>query len=62
MATKNGAEALGILNSTGTIEEGKQADLLILSSNPVYNISNTQDIEMVINNGKIVNRNGLRLK
>lgn len=56
IATKNAAEALGISNSTGTIDKGKQADLLILSSNPLENMSSIKDIEMVINNGKIVNR------
>jgi len=59
IATKNGAEALGILNYTGTIEKGKEADLIVLSSNPVENISNTKSIELIINNGKIVNRNSL---
>ena len=56
IATRNGAEALKILNSTGTIEEGKQADLVVLSSNPIENISNTKNIDMIINNGKIVDR------
>jgi imidazolonepropionase-like amidohydrolase len=56
IATKNGAEALRILNSTGTIEEGKQADMVVLSSNPIENISNTKNIYMVINNGKIIDR------
>ena len=59
IATKNAAEALGISNSTGTIEKGKEADLLVLSSNPLENISSIKDIEMVINNGKIVNRSSL---
>jgi imidazolonepropionase-like amidohydrolase len=59
IATKNAAESLGISNSTGTIEKGKQADLLVLSSNPLDNISSIRDIEMVINNGKIVNRTSL---
>lgn len=59
IATKNGAEALGISNSTGTIEKGKQADLIVLSSNPLENISNLENIEMIINNGKIVNRSSL---
>ena len=62
IATKNGAEALGILNYTGTIEKGKEADLIVLSSNPVENISNTKSIELIINNGKIVNRNSLLSK
>ena len=56
IATKNGAEALGISNYTGTIEKGKEVDLIGLLSNPVENISNTKNIEMIINNGKIVNR------
>ena len=33
IATKNGAQSMGILNSTGTIEKGKQADMLVLLSN-----------------------------
>ena len=56
IATRNGAESLGILNNTGTIEKGKQADMIVLSSNPLKDIGNIKDIEMVINNGKIVDR------
>ena len=62
IATKNGAEALGISNYTGTIEKGKEADLIVLLSNPVENISNIKNIEMIINNGKIVNRTSLLSK
>lgn len=29
IATRNGANALGILNKTGTIENGKEADMII---------------------------------
>ena len=57
IATRNGAESLGILNQTGTIEKGKQADILVLHSNPIEDISNTQDIYMVISDGKIIDRN-----
>ncbi len=59
IATKNGAEALGISNSTGTIEKGKQADMVVLLSNPIKSISNTKNIDMVINNGKIIDRANL---
>jgi imidazolonepropionase-like amidohydrolase len=35
IATSNGAEALGILDDVGTIEAGKQADMIILNTNPI---------------------------
>jgi imidazolonepropionase-like amidohydrolase len=54
IATKNGAEALGLFNQTGTIEPGKQADILVLSTNPAEDIENTKKIDLVISNGKIV--------
>jgi imidazolonepropionase-like amidohydrolase len=54
IATNNGAEALGIINQTGTIELGKQADILILSANPIEDIENTKRISGVIANGMIV--------
>jgi imidazolonepropionase-like amidohydrolase len=54
IATKNGAEALDLMNQTGTIEPGKQADILILSANPVEDIENTKKIEAVISNGRII--------
>jgi imidazolonepropionase-like amidohydrolase len=54
IATKNGAHALGIEEDVGTIEPGKQADMIILSDNPVDDISNTKKIEAVINNGHFI--------
>ncbi len=55
MATYNGAKALGILDKVGTIESGKQADLVILSADPIADINNTRKIEMVYKGGKLVN-------
>jgi imidazolonepropionase-like amidohydrolase len=54
IATSNGAQALGILNELGTIEAGKQADMIILSDNPVDDISNTKKIEAVMDDGRFV--------
>jgi imidazolonepropionase-like amidohydrolase len=56
IATKNGAEALDLMNQTGTIELGKQADILILSANPIEAIENTKRIYAVISNGRIIER------
>lgn len=60
IATKNGAEALDLINQTGTIEPGKEADILILSANPVTDIENTKQIDAVISNGRIIERPNIR--
>ena len=54
IATKNGAQALGIERDVGTIESGKQADMIILSDNPLDDISNTKKIEAVIVDGQFI--------
>jgi imidazolonepropionase-like amidohydrolase len=53
-ATKNSAEMNGVLDKVGTIEEGKIADLIVLSDNPLDHISNIRKLEMVIKNGHII--------
>ena len=52
-ATITPAEFLNMENQMGTIVESKLADLVILNSNPLESISNTQDIYMVISKGII---------
>jgi imidazolonepropionase-like amidohydrolase len=56
IATENGADALDLINQTGTIEADKQSDILILSANPIEDIENTKRIDAVISNGRIVER------
>lgn len=51
-ATRNPAEFLGALDTYGTIEVGKQADLVLLAANPLDDISNTQRIEGVMLHGR----------
>ena len=46
---KNGARGPA---SVGSIEPGKLADLVVLSANPLTEISNTQKIERVMKNGR----------
>jgi imidazolonepropionase-like amidohydrolase len=55
IATSNGAEALGILDDVGTIESGKQADMIILNANPLRNIRNIGAIEGVVEDGQLFN-------
>ncbi len=62
IATYNGAKALHILEETGTVEVGKQADLVILGANPVKKIKYTRDIEFVLKKGEIYKPSELLLK
>lgn len=52
MATRNGAQALGILSDVGTIQAGKRADLVVLSADPLADIRNTRRIEWVVQDGR----------
>ncbi|SCZ07735.1 amidohydrolase family protein [Alkaliphilus peptidifermentans] len=44
-ATYNPAEFLGQLDKLGTVEVGKEADLILLSENPLEDIKNTRSVE-----------------
>ena len=58
-ATVNPAKFFGLENKEGRIKNGYQADLVILNSNPLDDISNTQDIYGVIKNGEFLSRESL---
>jgi len=58
-ATLNPAKFFGLENKEGRIKNGYKADLVILNSNPLDNIRNTQDISAVIKNGKFLSRESL---
>tara|TARA_B100000676_G_C18045857_1_gene827876 strand:- start:1297 stop:2130 length:834 start_codon:yes stop_codon:yes gene_type:complete len=47
------AKFFNLEKEIGTIDVGKKADLLILNSNPLINISNTADIQTVITKGLV---------
>ena len=54
MATINAAEAIGVEDRIGTIEEGKLADLVLINGNPLQEIESLRDVEMVVKEGRIV--------
>lgn len=51
-ATHNGAIAAGMADRIGTIEVGKEADLVLLSADPLDDISNIRRLEAVIARGR----------
>jgi hypothetical protein len=53
-ATRNAAEFLGKLDTVGTIERDKAADLVVLNANPLDDIHNTARISAVIMRGRVV--------
>ncbi len=59
-ATKNPAYFFNLQNEIGTIEAGKIADLVLLTANPLENISNTKKIDSVILNGKYLSQSDLQ--
>ena len=54
-STLNGAEYLGMGKYLGSIQEGKLADLVVLTKNPLNDIQNSDSVEMVMLNGKLYN-------
>lgn len=58
-ATAVAARISGVAPSVGTVEEGKIADLLLLEADPLADIRNTRRIRLVIQGGRIVDREAL---
>jgi hypothetical protein len=55
-ATGTAAAAANVLDTRGTIVVGKLADLVVLAADPLANISNTMQTELVIKRGRIFDR------
>ncbi|MBL7118979.1 amidohydrolase family protein [Candidatus Bathyarchaeota archaeon] len=60
--TRNAAEAIGLERDVGTIEEDKQADIIVVDGNPLKDLRILQDkenIRLVIRNGQTFVNRGL---
>ena len=53
-ATRHGAAICGVGDQLGTVEVGKIADLIVVSSNPLEDINHVRRLQLVIKNGRIV--------
>jgi hypothetical protein len=60
-ATSGAARVLGIDHDVGRVAEGQVADLVLLDADPLVDIHNTRRIWRVIQGGRVVDRDGLRL-
>ena len=61
IATLNAAAFLGRAQDLGSIEEGKLADLVLLTADPTTDIDHAKQIDQVIKAGRIVDRSKLSL-
>jgi imidazolonepropionase-like amidohydrolase len=53
-ATKNAAHVCNLEEKIGTLDAGKMADLIVVDSNPLDNISVLEKVRMVIHSGTII--------
>ena len=52
IATENGAKFLGVEDKVGTLEVGKQADLIVIKGDPSKTIADIENVETVFKDGK----------
>jgi imidazolonepropionase-like amidohydrolase len=62
IATHDAAEFAGVLDSIGTIEPGKLADLVVLDANPLVDIRNARRIRAVLLQGRVLPADTLRAR
>jgi imidazolonepropionase-like amidohydrolase len=49
------AHVMGVDKETGTVEAGKRADLIVIDGDPLADIRNTRNVELVVTGGKMYN-------
>jgi len=52
-STRGGAMAMGREKDFGTVEKGKQADLLIVGADPTQNVANLRQVRWVVRGGAV---------
>ena len=60
IATIIGADALGLDNDLGSLEEGKLADLVVLNKDPLEDLHNSNTVQWVMKNGRLFEGDSLR--
>ena len=55
-STRNAAHVCGLENELGTVEVGKLADILVISADPLQDLSALTQVKMVIHNGEIIRK------
>ena len=58
-ATSAAAQAIGIGQVAGTLEPGKEADVIVVNGDPVVDIRRTGSIALVVRAGEVVHRPSL---
>ena len=57
-STQTSADCLGILEETGTLEPGKDADVVIVNGDPLADIRALHSVDTIVKQGSVVKRNG----
>jgi imidazolonepropionase-like amidohydrolase len=52
--TRTCADLCGVMDKLGTVDVGKVADLIVLSEDPLENISNIRELKLVLKGGTLV--------
>jgi imidazolonepropionase-like amidohydrolase len=60
LATFNAASIMHAEEEWGSLQAGRTANVVIVAGNPAEHISDTRKVEMVILNGRILDRSSLR--
>ncbi len=61
-STINPAKGFGIDDRTGSVSVGKQADLVMLTQNPLDDLRNLNDIELVVKSGIVLSKDSILME